>query len=154
MEDFYIFTSAWMKNHKMCILNWLFAICSAYLTRVNGSTIQFLLRELLFRINLKYYTPYGKFFFQVLWGINVKSKKKKKKRKNNRLTGRQKFLSRPDFPFRSSLDLPTSLAQIFSRARSARGRFFMFSAAKASERARAGANYRNRKWEAKNFEKV
>ena len=52
MEDFYIFTSAWMKNHKMCILNWLFAICSAYLTCVNGSTIQFLLRKLLFRINL------------------------------------------------------------------------------------------------------
>ena len=50
----------------------------------------------------------------------------------NGLTGRQKFLSRPDFPFRSSLDLPTSLAQMFSRARSARGRFFMFFAAKAN----------------------
>ena len=32
------------------------------------------------------------------------------------------------------LDLPTSRAQIFSRARGASGRFFMFSAAKASER--------------------
>ena len=42
------------------------------------------------------------------------------------------------------LDLLTSRAQIFSRARSARGRLSMFSAAKASER-RAGANYRNRK---------
>ena len=31
--------------------------------------------------------------------------------------------------------LPTSRAQIFSRTRSASGRFFMFSAAKASERA-------------------
>ena len=36
------------------------------------------------------------------------------------------------------LDLPTSRVQIFSRARSASGRFFMFSAAKASERAKAG----------------
>ena len=34
-------------------------------------------------------------------------------------------------------DLPTSRAQIFSRARSVSGRFFMFSAAKANERARA-----------------
>ena len=42
------------------------------------------------------------------------------------------------------LDLPTSRAQIFSPARSVRGRLFMFSAAKASER-RAGVNYRNRK---------
>ena len=36
---------------------------------------------------------------------------------------------------RLSIDLPTSRAQSFSRARSASGRFFMFSAAKASERA-------------------
>ena len=35
------------------------------------------------------------------------------------------------------LDLPTSRAQIFSRARSSSGRFLMFSAAKASKRARA-----------------
>ena len=33
------------------------------------------------------------------------------------------------------VDLPTSRAQIFSRARSTRGRFFMLSAAKANERA-------------------
>ena len=49
------------------------------------------------------------------------------------------------------LDLPTCRAQIFSRARSATGRFFMFSAAKASEKARAScqarANYWNRKSE-------
>ena len=50
-----------------------------------------------------------------------------------------------------SLDLPTSRAQIFSRARSANSRFFMFSRAKANERA-ARANYR--KWEAKDFEKA
>ena len=49
------------------------------------------------------------------------------------------------------LDLPTSRAQIFSRARSASDRFFMFSAAKASER---GETTRNRKREAKDFEKV
>ena len=36
---------------------------------------------------------------------------------------------------RENLDLPTSRAQIFSRARSASGRFFMFPALKASERA-------------------
>ena len=35
------------------------------------------------------------------------------------------------------LDLPTSRAQIFSRSRRASGRFFMFSAAKASEKATA-----------------
>ena len=62
----------------------------------------------------KYYTPYGKIFFQILWGINVKAthncssgpvwkERKEKKRKYNGLTGRQKSLSRPDFPFRSSL---------------------------------------------------
>ena len=49
-----------------------------------------------------------------------------------------------------------SRAQFFSRAQSASVRFFMFSAAKASERAEASAegDHRNRKWEAKNFEKV
>ena len=38
----------------------------------------------------KYYTPYGKMFFQILWGINVKAThncsgpfKKQKKRKEN-----------------------------------------------------------------------
>ena len=36
-----------------------------------------------------------------------------------------------------AVDLPTSRAQIFSRAQSASARFFMFSAAKASERAGA-----------------
>ena len=58
----------------------------------------------------KYYTPHGKIFFQMLWGINVKATlfvrarlKKKKKRKCNGLTGGQKSLSRPDFPSRSSL---------------------------------------------------
>ena len=58
--------------------------------------------------------------------------------------------------YRRRLDLHTSRAQIFSRARSASGRFFMFSAAKANQRAkpRAEANYWNRKWEAKDFEKV
>ena len=35
----------------MCIWNWFFAICSADLTCVNGSTIQLVLHELLFRIN-------------------------------------------------------------------------------------------------------
>ena len=38
--------------------------------------------------------------------------------------------------FRFMLDLPTSRAQIFSRARSVSDRFFMFSAPKASERAK------------------
>ena len=51
MDVFYILTSAWKKNHKMCIWNWFFAMCSADLTCVNGSTIQFLLREVLLRIN-------------------------------------------------------------------------------------------------------
>ena len=49
---------------------------------------------------------------------------------------------------RRAVDLPTSPAQMFSRARIASGWFFIFSAAKASERARAW------KWEAKDFEKV
>ena len=51
MGAFYILSSAWKKNHKMCIWNWFFAMCSADLTCVNGSTIQFLLREVLLRIN-------------------------------------------------------------------------------------------------------
>ena len=37
----------------------------------------------------------------------------------------------------SPLELPTSRAQIFPQAQSVSGRFFMFSAAKASERAGA-----------------
>ena len=41
------------------------------------------------------------------------------------------------------LNLPISRAQVFSRAPSVSGRFFMFSAAKASE----ANNYRNRKRE-------
>ena len=60
------------------------------------------------------YTPYGKRFYQILWGINVKAihnysrlfvrarlkKWQKKERKYNGLTGIQKSaLSRPDFPF-------------------------------------------------------
>ena len=55
-------------------------------------------------------------------------------------------------------DLPTSRAQIFSRARSVSGRFFMFLRQKRTRERelvlRAGANYRNRKCEAKDFEKV
>ena len=62
----------------------------------------------------KNYTPYGKIFFQILWGINVKAthncssgpvkkKEKRKKRKYNGLTRRQKSLSPHDFPFTSSL---------------------------------------------------
>ena len=47
MYVFYIWTSAWKENHKMFIWNWFFAICSAYLTRGNGSTTQVLLREFL-----------------------------------------------------------------------------------------------------------
>ena len=39
MDVFYILTSAWKKNHKMCIWNWFFAMCSADLTCENGSTI-------------------------------------------------------------------------------------------------------------------
>ena len=48
MDVFYILTSAWKKNHKISIRNWFFVMC---LTCVNGSTIQFVLHELLFRIN-------------------------------------------------------------------------------------------------------
>ena len=47
--------------------------------------------------------------------------------------------------FHSTIDLPTSRAQIFSRARSASGRFFMFSAAEGLRQKRAVDNYRNRK---------
>ena len=47
-----ILTSAWKKNHKMCIWNWFFAMCSVDLTYVNRSTILLLLLKLLFRINL------------------------------------------------------------------------------------------------------
>ena len=41
----------WKKNHKMCPQS-NFAMCSADLTCVNGSTIQLVLHELLLRINL------------------------------------------------------------------------------------------------------
>ena len=43
MGVFYILTSAWKKNHKMCIWNWFFAMCSADWTCVNGSRIQLVL---------------------------------------------------------------------------------------------------------------
>ena len=35
MDVFYILTSAWKKNHKMCIWNWFFVMCSTDLTCVN-----------------------------------------------------------------------------------------------------------------------
>ena len=101
----------------------------------------------------------------------------------------QLFASTDNWSARHWLDLPTSRAQFFSRARSSSGRCFMFSAAKANKRARvrlvspaknrnkwrhfganylrrcrvccrvrvsslAEANYRNRKSEAEDFEKV
>ena len=49
IDVFYILTSVWKKNHKMCIWNWFFAMCTAGLTCVNGSTIQLVLRVYLFR---------------------------------------------------------------------------------------------------------
>ena len=52
MDVFYILTSAWEKNQKMCIWNWFFAMYSTDLTCVNA-TIYVVLRELLFRINLR-----------------------------------------------------------------------------------------------------
>ena len=36
MDVFYILTSAWKKNHKMCIWNWFFAMYSTDLTCVNA----------------------------------------------------------------------------------------------------------------------
>ena len=44
MDVYYILTSAWKKNHKMSLWNWLLAMWS---TCVSGSTIQLLLGELL-----------------------------------------------------------------------------------------------------------
>ena len=40
MDVFYILTSSWKKNLKMCIWSWFFAVCSADLTCMNGSRIQ------------------------------------------------------------------------------------------------------------------
>ena len=37
MDGFYILTSAWKKNHKICIWNWFFAMCSTDLTCVNAT---------------------------------------------------------------------------------------------------------------------
>ena len=37
MDVFYILTSAWKKNHKMCIWNWFFAMCSTDSTCVNAT---------------------------------------------------------------------------------------------------------------------
>ena len=37
MDVFYILTSAWKKNHKMCIWNWFFAMYSTDLTCVNAT---------------------------------------------------------------------------------------------------------------------
>ena len=34
---FYILISAWKKNHKICIWNWFFAMCSTDLTVVNAN---------------------------------------------------------------------------------------------------------------------
>ena len=43
MDVFYILTSVWKKNHKMCIWNRFFAACSADLSCLNGSRIQLML---------------------------------------------------------------------------------------------------------------
>ena len=56
-------------------------------------------------------------------------------------------------PFIASESLLARLAYK-SSSNFASGRVFVFFAAKASDRARAGPNYRNRKWEAKDFEKI
>ena len=40
---FHILTSVWMKDHKMCIWNWFFAMRPADLTCLNGSRIQLVL---------------------------------------------------------------------------------------------------------------
>ena len=49
-----------------------------------------------------------------------------------------RFITSPSRPcLNEKLDLPTSRTQKFSRARSASGRFLMFSVAKATERSRA-----------------
>ena len=53
-------------------------------------------------------------------------------------------------PFIASESLLARLAYK-SSSNFASGRVFVFSAAKASDTARAGVNYRNRKWEAKDF---
>ena len=49
MDVFYILTSAWKENHKMCpdlkLISCWIVMCSADLTCVNGSTIQLVLRE-------------------------------------------------------------------------------------------------------------
>ena len=37
MDGFYILTSAWKKNHKICFWNWFFAMCSTDLTCVNAT---------------------------------------------------------------------------------------------------------------------
>ena len=37
MDVFYILTSTWKKNHKMCIWNWFFAMCSTDLICVNAT---------------------------------------------------------------------------------------------------------------------
>ena len=55
---------------------------------------------------------------------------------------------------RMHVDLPTSGLKFFSRARSGSGRFFNLFCGESEERSGAGANYRNRRWEAKDFKKV
>ena len=54
VADFYILTSAWMKNPKMYIWNLFFAMCSADLTWVNGSRIQLVLYACYGRIPRQY----------------------------------------------------------------------------------------------------
>ena len=53
MDVYYILTSAWKKNHKMSLWNWLLAMWSVDSTCLSGSTIQLLLGELFYRINLR-----------------------------------------------------------------------------------------------------
>ena len=47
MDVFYILISAWKKKNKMCIWNWFFAMYSADLTCVNGSTDRNIVSETL-----------------------------------------------------------------------------------------------------------
>ena len=52
IDVFYILTSAWQKTTE-CTWNWFFAMCSADLTCLNGSSNPVsVIRQLLFRINL------------------------------------------------------------------------------------------------------
>ena len=74
-ERVLLFSNDWLVGFPIPSLSIFFFKCKV----VSCSQLQLVAKRLSFAFlclsskKIKYYTPYGKVFFQILWGINVKA---------------------------------------------------------------------------------